>query len=99
MCLFSPYEYHMDILVDEALETVIETYQIDPSIILCFSYKTYSLTRRTHKWVRLSEGYLLRDREITPTTNGTKRDLTFDDLKLHRNIKPGTLLTTKRYLN
>ena len=63
MVLFSPFEYHAEITVEEALERLIENYDINTNINLCFSYKTFSATDKSHKWVRLTEGFLLKGKK------------------------------------
>ena len=91
--LFEPEEDHTDILVHEALDIIDDTYDMDPTYEIVFSYKTFSSTGKTSKWICLGrgDGYLLKNRVIT-NKRGNTRNLKWKDLTLHRNIKPGTKL-------
>ena len=90
--LVSPYEYHHEALTCELFDMVQECYKLDTSLDLCFSYQTYTASGRTQKWVRITSGFVLKDRLIFPKPDGQQRELTFDDITLHKHTRPGRLL-------
>ena len=89
--LFLPYEMFADMNIRDAIESIGEVYELEDIDDLCFSFKNYSCTGVTKKWVRMLEGTLLQNRFITDK-HAIRRPLSMDDLTLHRNIKPGTTL-------
>ena len=61
---------------------------------LVFSYKTHSkVGKRKSRWVRLDDGFLLKGRKLVQK-NGVERDVSINDLVLHKYIPKGT--TTQR---
>ena len=80
-----------NITVGEALELIVDLYDIQKGDELCFSYKSHTNTGKSVKWVRLTSGFMLKDREIV-TSNGVRRSLKLEDLILHSNIKPGSTI-------
>ena len=90
---FIPFCDHQDVLVLDALQVIVDVYGLQSTNDLVFSYKTYTSSGRSYKWIRLhiEDGYLLRGRSIT-TKNGNSRCLKIDDLILHNNVCPGSVI-------
>ena len=92
-CNFVPYADNQNMLVLDVLQVIVELYDLKLKNELVFSYKTHTSTGRSYKWKRLrcEDGYLLKGRKIT-TNRGITRPLKFDDLILHQNIHPGSIV-------
>ena len=90
---FQPYSRYKELMVLDALETIRDVYELDRDKEFVFSYKHYSSTGKTFKWIRLraDDGYLVKGKSIR-TKKGILRDLKFTDLILHRNICRGDTL-------
>ena len=91
--MFLPIKDFYDIDVLDAVEMVSQFFEIfDVQEHLVFSYKTHSkVGKRKGRWVRIEDGFLLKERKITDK-NGEERKLSINDLVLYKNIKKGTTI-------
>ena len=94
---FQPFEAHQDIMVFDAIQIICETYNLDPSSNFVFSYKNFSPSGRSFKWIRLGveDGYIAKNKTIR-TKKGVTRELRYKDLILHRNICRGETIIRER---
>ena len=91
--LFLPLELHNDITVEAAVDYIKATYELEDEVSseLHFLYKTFAKRSKKAKWERLHEGFLHKNRVIMGEDR-IKRNLTLDDITLHKRIPKGSIV-------